>query len=632
MAVQHGDKSQGQPAGAQGQASQPGAAQSQAQQSYTPPQAQPARPGLPINERFQRSGNVTGSDARSAEALSTFVEAGKQAVAQQILTSDYNVYRFDRHTHEVGMSAILICKTAKDAKGNAVIVIRPLILENDNDRIKPRQVPIQGANGMITETLDVKPTPRDIFTAQYWSRIAAYVRSQQSMENAVVHCAGALGVYGEFDVKSVEACTRLLLTSVNRCDDILMRLDGEAPFSVATDLKADNEVLVVKMDFTGRPVEDSLGNPIRSDIIVSLNRSDKASKAQANEYYDSDTQLNQVSLAVSLEYAPVQAQQVYGQPPVQAAPFTPTITITDVRPAPWVKAFTMEMHIFATGNAYRATYGQAWARALLPQVGVKNDPKDIGALGYMIEPSKAMIDTKSDTFTDAHFAELMHLMVKPNPIFLIDLNRVGDNAAIDSIYLDAMSAGPNKMRAKQALVRACINLYGQCFTKYFNVDTDEILFPYGSEVGTGYYIDGKGEKADRRDLDVLAGLNLSKGNQAEFMSFYATMADLRIHPEVRFKQRENFESLFLGNTVVRTGRVDRAVYNPKWIEAMDKSAAEAGLNVAIENMHNVFGGQRFTGNTSIMQYAVTGVANMGGMQQAGGFASPIMGSTGIIYQ
>lgn len=640
MAIQNNDT---------GATNQAGAAQPEMVAPANPNQAQPtpgagaAQPSATadgrsnINTRFRRSATVVGNDVRSSEALTAFTEAGKLAVEQQLVGKDFQVYRFERNTHEVGMSAIVITKTHVPERGVPMVAIRTIMLQNDADRLPMVETPIIGQNGMTQETLQRKPTAKDILTKEYWSRLSGYVRSQQAMSNAVTHTAGTLVIPSSFNFKdNADRVLNVLLSAINTCEDTLQRLLGEQPFSVATDIKKENETLVVKMDFEGKPVFDSVGNPIRADILITLNRSTKSKAERKNEYFEADDQLNQVAVAVGLEYMPVQ-QQVWGAPlnqpqiPGANAPFTPTLTITDVRPAPWIQAHTLEMHLFALLNPYLATSQQMWAKAFVPDLGRKVDPRDIGALGYFIEPARAKIETKGETFTPAHFAELMQMMVKPNPIILMDLNRIGDNSALDLFFLDAMSNGDNRAKANAAIHRAGVNLFGQAYLKYINPETDWIVQPYGTEITVGSYVDERGEKRPATDLDLMMAANLSEGNQQEIQAFYATMADETQVAEVRMRNRENMELRYLGNTIERVSRMDRAIVNPKWIEGMAKAATDVGLNVAMENVTAVFGGRQFRGNATIGQFALTGAANLG----MGGGATVgynTTGSVGMLYQ
>jgi hypothetical protein len=610
------------------------AAQATPQQGQPAAQAQrPVTGGISqINERFGRTGRAEGSDARSTKALTVFAEQAKQCIATQDLLDDFTLYRFDRNQHRVGMSAILVTKVARDAQGKTVIVVRPLIVVDNHAVLKPKvfQIP----NGYNVDNFEVKPDAVDVFTPLYWARLAAYVQVAAGHPTADVRSAGPLSLHGDFDLEDNALVRNVLITSVNRCDDMVARLGNERPFSLATDVKGSDEQLAARIDYSALPVHTTTGVPVRNDICVSLNRVKKPGQGQVqeNEYFDADSNFNQVSLFVNLEIPPQQVpqQQVYGMPPMPPAPpFVPAIVITAVRQANWIMANTLEMHLFAMANSFLVTVGQSWARAFVPSIGKKKDPRDIGAIGYLVAGKK--VETKSATFTEQEFAGLMYTQVQQNPIFMIDLDRLGDNAHIDAIYIDAMG-GPRRQQAQEAIIRAAHNLYGrENFMALFDHNKEPIITPYGADFHLGYYADEDGELRDIRDLDTLAALNASEGLKDEFMDFYATRANTNVHSEVRLKKSDSYDKQYLGN-VTYTGRVHRGMFNPKFIQACNAAAINAGISIGMENVGSVFGGQRFTGNANLTGFAVTGMAQVAPlMNNQQGFAMPMGSTTGTVY-
>lgn len=590
-------------------------------------QAQPA--GLAnVNALLRRSGNFDGTETRSAEALTALSKAREQAVASQALDGQNELIRFDRDANRVGLPAILVMKTVK-IQGKLYSVVRTLLLESEGVRLRPRKLQFG------VENIEIPTRPQDVFNDVYWTRISEFVRRNKANNEIVVADAGPFVVPSDFDFKDEQAVSRVLITSVNRCDDIIAKVSGERPFTVSL-VKGKDEYLSARLDFTGMPVKDMAGNPIRADIIVTMNRSSKTAAVQ-DDFYESETSFNSVAGFVNLEYTPPQAGQMqqmgWGQQQMPTQLFTPTFVITDVRQADWIQANTLELYWLAISNAYRVTAGTSWARTFLPTVGAKKDPKDIGAIGYLTPAAKKIV-TKGDTFSDQDFVTLMTTFVNPNPTFLIDVNPVGENAAIENILIDAATQGsPNQARAVDAIIRALNNLTGNLFSKYFDSTKHALVVPYGVDVHNGYYLDEHGEKRDIRDLDVLAALNACDGNVPEFMSWYRTMCDNSTPTELRLKQRENFERMYLAQNLVITGRSTRLLLTPQLIEALHKSTSEAGVTVNMENVATVFGQQRFAGNQLVGQYTVSGAAPMNmGVSNNGAVYTPggVTGS-GRIY-
>lgn len=572
-----------------------------------------------VNSYFERSGKTQGGDARSSEALQIFNRLKDQAVAQQDLKDDFTILRFDRDQNQVGWSSLVIAK-ATTLNGKPVISIRPLIMPNAGIELPTKKDVIQ--NGMQQETIETEVDVATVFSKKYHSRLVAYVQASLGKPTAEVVLAGAYPIPAEFNLKDGELQLRdLLIKSVNACDDFLARKSGERPFTVGI-LKGQDETLAAKIDTRDQPVHDVLGNPIRSDVVVSMQRVRRNGQQEENEFYAADVKLNQVSMFTNLEYNQAQqVQPVFGQvqQQVPVAPCVAAVVITNVRQAEWIKANTPEMYWLALSNAYRSTHGHAWARPFVPQTGKVKDLKDIGALGFLSQ-LQAKIDTKAASFDDAQFGQLMLQMVQQKPVFQIDLDRLGENGAIDGMQLDA-AGGEKAAIATQTIIRQISNLIGADFKQFFDYTTQPILVKTGQTIDLGYYIDEDGEKRDRRELDNLGALNAAEGNLGEWWAWYGSQANAGLHPALRQKQSRNFDRQYLGATVTYTSKAERCTYNPKFIEALDAAIVAAGLQVTMDNTSVLNSGQRFQGNSIIGQFMVGGTASVttfGGGQQGYG--------------
>lgn len=602
------------------QQAQPGTRQeSPYGQPVTQQQQPPQHPGLGrINQVLPRSGSFDTSETRSAEALRGLKDAAEAAKESQRVVDNFEIFRFDRDANRVGLAAILVTRTIKIG-GKSYTAVRTLLLDNKDVHLRPRVV-IYG-----NQRIEATTRPQDVFNDVYWNRIVDFLRRTKGIPELVAVDAGPLVIPAEFDFKDDLATGKLLVTSVNRCDDIEASLRGERPFTVA-DVKRKDERLTARIDTTGQPVFDIVGQPIRADITVSMNRQSMEA-AKEDDYYDAETEFNRVSGFINLEYAPTAADQpqlnAWGQPQMQTQMFTPAFIITDVSQADWVLAQTPELYLLAISNAYRVTAGTAWVRSFLPTAGGGKkgiDMRDIGALGYL-SPAGVKPDTKSETFTDKDFVDLMSALVRPNPSFFIDVNQVGDHAAIENYFVDAaIDGGKNQMAAVAKIVKAADNLTGGAFSRYFNANEHRIVGSHIQEVHLGWYLDQDNEKRDIRDLDVLAMLNLCQGDLQELREWYLTYFDTTVPVELRLQRREAFERQYLSKSLRITGRALRLALTGTFIEALDKATREAGVQVEFEDMTSIMGAQRFVGNPLVNQYMVSGSAPMGYTRSAGGSA------------
>lgn len=598
----------------QAQQAAPQQAAPQAQQ--VPPMQQQAKPQQQtqgygsggINAAHRRSGNVTGGDARASEALTLVTRLKEQAIAQQDLSDDFSLLRFDRDQHQVGYSALVIAKQVS-LNGQPVIAVRPLLMPNNAIELPKRKVTIP--NGMHTDVIETDIDVGSVFTAQYFARLTTFVQNSLGKPGAKVVLAGAFPIPADLVLKDSELQLRnLLIKSVNACDDILALASGERPFTIAGLKGSEAETLAAKIDIRSTPIHDTVGNPIRADIVVTTQRTRRQGQQQENEFYETDVKLNQVAMFTNLERTPQAAAQTLfpnQQPTVTPAPWVPAVVITDVRNAEGIQANTPEMYWFSLSNAYRSTNGHAWARPFLPMTGVAKDMKDIGALGWMTA-LRNRIDTKAASFDDAQFGQLMLAQVQPRPVFQIDLSRMSENGVMEGLLLDA-AGGQNAQKAAATISRQISNVGGSDFTKYFDHTTQAILERTGQVIDLGNWFDGD-EKRDRRDLDNLAAINAAEGNEAEFWGFYGSQQNMAVHPDIRNRQSRNYDRQYLGSTVTYTGKAERCTFNPKFIEALDRFLADAGLQITMDNTSVLNSGQRFNGNGTIGNFMVTGQASV----------------------
>lgn len=549
-----------------------------------------------INNLLQRSGSYDDSETRSTDALKALGAARVALVEAQKLDDEFELIRFDRDTHRVGLSSILVTRTLK-LNGRHSVSVRTLILDNSAVQLRPR-VFHYGNN-----RYELTPRVQDVYNENYWGKIDTFFKTKFGADT-LVYQAGPQAIPTEFDFKDESAVARLLVNSVNRCDDIIARIRGEVPFTVSNVKRAD-ERLTSRIDFSGDPRHDLVGNPVRADIVISMNRQ-SATAAQEDDFYERETSFNSVSGFINLEYVPTPpVQQGWGvqQQQQPQAPFVPTFVITDVSQADWIKALTLELWFLALSNAYRVTAGSSWLRSLMPQVGKKGiDYRDVGALTYLTQQKK--LETKSDSFTESDFVEMMMQLVRPNPAFLIDVNPVGEHSSVEQFFIDAAIPNANQKRAIERLAQAVDNLTGGVFKTLFDHNTTPIILPYNQEVHLGHYV-GDGMPRDIRDLDVLAALNMSEGNVPEFINWYQTYCDLNEPNEIRLQRREGIERQYLSKFLKITGRAHRLMFTPEFIQALDAATAKAGVQVDLENVTTIMGGQRFTGNTTVSNYVVS---------------------------
>lgn len=585
-------------------------------QGDVPPK--PQQPGfMSINSMFRRSGATERSEVRSAQALQALKEAQKEAVETQSVTDDHQLLRFDRDQNQVGLSSVLVCKAMNNG-GETHIAVRVLLLETDVTLPKRRR-------DMGHQRLEMPSYAQDVFNGRYWDRVEKFVRDHFGRLEAVVHNAGPLLIpdytrSGGFDFANHDDVTRVLTTSVNRLDDVLLPIMGEKPFRLA-DLKSADDRLRLSIETRDDHVEyDVVNTPHRSDITVLLTSSNVKPQHE-DDYYENSIELSKVSAYVNVEYVRpdpnmMQPQQ-YGMQPQRQFYYVPAIVATRIAAGSEVRFNTPEIYLLALSNLYRVLTGMTWVNTLRPRVGENDpDPKDIGALTYLVNGSKAPIKQSAKP---EQFIEFMNEMIYPQPSLMIDIDPLGENSLVESYFVDAAFDGPNRYPAKMKIFKAVQNLTNDAFGKYFDINKDEIVVPTNQIIQLGHYPSANGDIRDARDLDTLAMLNYTQGNTADFDDWYTTYVsgDSPQDPiEQQLNRRERIARVWLSPNLHIRGRAHRLIVTSAFADALDQATVEAGVNVSMEDVSE-FVQNRFMGNTQIMDYTMNSQPRMNSYQQPG---------------
>jgi hypothetical protein len=598
-----------------------------------------------INTVFRRSGQMDGGEERTSQAFTAIRDAYKTEVEMQRMPDDFHLIRFDSETHRVGRSSILVVKVAQVAQKTAV-AIRVVMLDSDR--------PLRKRKEWVGQTqIEVTTFSQDVYTEKYWAKVVNTVFNQLGIQpegrDVTAIDAGPILVPRHFDFKleSVEV-KRLLIDSVNRVDDGIQIFAGEVPFRIE-DLKpinengqaASNTRFVASFDFTAEPKFDIVGNPIRSDVIVRMGAQVEGDTKDEDEFYEENTALNELSCFVGVEFTGGrviggQPQGGWGSPNQQQVtqPFMPTVVITNNCPAPHIQSQTGEFYMLGLSNAFRLTYNYAWLEALKPRLGVKGvDWKDIGALGYKMPFSEFQyVDLKAKNYSDQNFLEFVRHAMEAMPAFLIDVQPMSENSAFETFLLDAATPGKYQNQARKRLIAAADNLTSGRFSQAI-AEGDPLVRHTNQEILLGRWVDDQGQIRDLRELDVLAMLNITKGDQVAFDEWYAIFCGNNpggfgtMPAAMRLDRLEKLTRQYAGSRVEVTGRAARLALTPGFIKALDDATAGAGLQVELENISQVLGGnQRFAGNQFMSQFAVDGQAHI---HQGG---STVNQNRGHVYQ
>jgi len=190
--------------------------------------------------------------------------------------------------------------------------------------------------------------------------------------------------------------------------------------------------------------------------------------------------------------------------------------------------------------------------------------------------------------------------ISPNLMYSIDIDEAGDNTWLTrDLYL----AAHNDPEAKKRIVTAFNNLTDGKFSAFWD-GTQPMAIDENNRVPLGYWTPSTGVKADIRQLDYLAMLNIvGEGDMKILHEWSATFWDVNVPMEVRLERRDRIQRELLAGYVLR-GHARRLVLTSALLGAIVKSLEAAGLLLQSNDTLIDLTGQTVRGNYTTVNQAL----------------------------
>jgi len=244
-----------------------------------------------------------------------------------------------------------------------------------------------------------------------------------------------------------------------------------------------------------------------------------------------------------------------------------------------------------------------WHNAFSPRLVDGVDIGDIGAINYEMkmgmDPSDpaarpAKLDTKSSSFTQASLQQLLMAACHDNFGIALDIEENGLRSWINTMFLlaggatgtSALQLSEGGKAAHAAIIAAANNLTGNTFSTFFDA-SQLITVRDGTRIQGGYYTDAKGVKQDVRNIDMLAVLNLTGGQDPHIVEEWKMINSQVNHLSIpkRMALRNQRLAELLGTSYTNKTYFERVVFNWPFVDALRKALGAAGLIVHPDNMH-----------------------------------------------
>jgi hypothetical protein len=435
---------------------------------------------------------------------------------------------------------------------------------------------------------------------------AAQDKVRKAFPNAKVFFADGCVVPNGFNPEDKNATHKLAFNSGWACStDLEVRADGFTDFNLRHTVH--DSTLVITPVFNRIQVEDAVGAPMRSDVLIQF--SSKKNNTNQGKYGslntgDKELRVSELSAFIDLVWSPVNNAGTFNpymmQQNIATQKYVPRMVITNLANN---FACTPGSVLMALATSLVLRDDNNWIQTFKPVLSSKSEIQlsDIGALNieanYLNEPTGfgQRINTTADDFKLTELGMLVAALIQPGLIVSIDCPEYGPQ----SHYLSMFSQASNGNQGAIKLIFDAANqLTDGNFAKYFPQGS-QMFVDQQNRIQLGTWIDKNGTKRDIRDIDHLAVCNLVGDRNPEMIRRWSDTFLMTSEPlPVRLAKRRALLDGMTNSTFNITGYAQRVTFSGVFMEALSRGIRDTGLPIRVNtNMTgNDFNNQRAVGN------------------------------------
>lgn len=535
-------------------------------------------------QRSYLGGSIFGSPISrsvSSEILDKIVTGLREAYKTADPSFEMSVIPLDRsNVSALFYSIIIVAATSRN--DSKTLTAHVLLLESTGEKPRPVQATI------LDQQVDIMRVSSDAFDDRLY-KIASDALAQQFPGRRVIFVDGCV-VPSEFDASDKTQVHALALNAGTACGtEILQRSESFADLNIVRDIKGLSTE--VELSFDRRTVMDSVGQPMRSDLIIGFaNRrpGQTADRASMNNG-DRDQPMTRVSAFIDLLFAPQQNTNniwAMNQNQQQQQKFVPNLIITSMQSE---LGYTPAMMLMALVTAATANNNSNWVQAFRPSAtrGEKNeiDMTDLGAINIEGNLNGApgtkfgeYQDVKAQNVTPQEINALIAGLIMPSLVMSLDVPDCGGQTWYLSLFRDAYLG---RQSAVDTIFSAADQLTNGEFRKNFSNAMpmfENTMSAESNRIHLGYWTDNKGNIRDIRDFDYLAVANLLGRNNPAYIGDWTDTFLMTNYPlQLRLQARRKFIDDMSNYTANYKGFATRVTLSSQFMAALIKSCVDAGL-------------------------------------------------------
>lgn len=476
-------------------------------------------------------------------------------------------------------SSIVVTLRIKD-QPKLGVAYHVLICESTNEPLTPL---LENINGQQVEILRVTSDALDNVLANKVKE-----RVQRMYPGMTAYLVDACVVPRTFDPEDKRKLQQLALNAGMACKtELVMRTPGWSDFNLGMNQR--DSTLVITQSFNHQQIEDAVGNPMRSDVLITFSSQKNKEQNQQSQGLvntgDREAKVSEVSGFIDLVWAPVQPQAQMGYyAPVAVATqkYVARLVLTNLSSN---FAYTPSSMLLSLGTAMTLRDDNNWMQHFRPrQTGRDVDLHDLGAMNIeanlAAEPTQfgTRINTKADTFRLEDMGRYIASLIQAGLLFSMDCPENGPQSWYTSMFA-AASAG--SAAAYDAIYEAAQDLTNGAFGRHF-VKGTPMFIDVGNRVHLGTWVDANGVKRDIRDIDTVAVANLIGERDPQVIREWSdTFLRVDYPLAQRLAARKKIIAGLTNHSAVFTGFAQRVTFSTAFLDALSKGIRELAIPVRV---------------------------------------------------
>ena len=520
--------------------------------------------------------------------------------------TEMTVINVDRvNEPDLAFSCIVVCMRLK-SHANVGVACHLLLLESTGDKLSPVFV---NENQQQIELLKVTGDALDKVLVDIVMQKVRNVFPQQP-----IYIIDGCVVPVNFNLEDKKAVHMLALNAGLSCGtELKVRSPEFIDFNIAA--AGQDSSLVINIAFNRQQIEDPVGEPMRSDILLNFVSQRQNQPQMRNMSVNSgarEARVSEISGFIDLVWSPVVQGPMLNpwmqQMPQQTQKYASRLVITNLASN---FSYTPAAVLLSLVTALSLRDDNNWIQSFRPAPSSDKevDLRDIGALNIeanlMGEQTGygQRIDTKSESFRLEDLGQLVASLIQPGLVISMDVPECGPQTWCLSLFATAANGSPHAM---QLIYNAAQSLTNGMFGNHFTYGTP-MFDDIGNRVHLGYWVDRNGQRRDIRDIDYLAVANLVGDRNPQMIREWSdTWIANRAPLHVRLAARRKMISALTNESAEFTGFAQRVTFTSIFLDALARGCIEAGLMprvstpLSTSDMTNVRGVASFV-NSSLIQ-------------------------------